>query len=117
MKLIETSISLQQLKKIAEEGFGDLVKAVVDVEKKIMVIDADLHADEEAYLLSLGSKQENVWGINLYPSLTGENFIEFDSMINVRPSQKNTSRNIEDKNIQKKIKYIVAKLIKNELST
>ncbi|PIR66234.1 MAG: hypothetical protein COU51_05110 [Parcubacteria group bacterium CG10_big_fil_rev_8_21_14_0_10_36_14] len=97
---------------MAEKRFGDLVKAVIDIEKDIMAIGGELHADEEQILLEQDSKQENLWGINLYPSKTGEDFIEFDSMINIRPRQNNRSRGVEDKDIQKKIAEIVKKLIK-----
>ncbi len=97
---------------MAEKLYGGLVKAVVDIEKNIMAVDAELHADEEALLLDQGSKQEYLWGINIYPDNIGkEDWIEFDSMINLRPSQGNRSRSIEDKNLQKKIKAIVKNLI------
>jgi len=84
----------------------------VDTEKGTMVVDAELHADEEALLLESDSEQKNLWGINLYPKLHGgEDFIEFDSMINLRPSQNNRSRGVEDENIRKKIIEIVKKLV------
>ena len=111
MKTISTPISRKELTNIAAQKFGNLVKAVVDINKKIMVIDADLHSDEEAELLHTGSKQENLWGINLYPELTGEDFIEFDSMINVRPSANNKSRSVESEHIRKQIVDIVLSLI------
>ena len=97
--------------------YGNLVKAVVDVEKEIMAVDAELHADEEKILLEQGSKQNNLWGINLYPEMTGEDFIEFDSMINLRPAQGNRSRSVDDIEMQAKIKKIVNKLTSNGLST
>jgi hypothetical protein len=112
MKIIEKQITLEELKEMSSKMFGNLVKAVVDVEKEIMAVDADLHADEEALLLEKGSSQKNLWGINIYPELTGEDFVEFDSMINLRPSQKNRSRGVDDAEIQKKILEIAAKLIK-----
>jgi hypothetical protein len=92
--------------------FGDLVKAVVDVERKIMAIGGELHSDEEALLLEDGSKQENLWGINIYPGLQNDNWIEFDSMINVRPSQDNRTRGIDNDEIRKKIVGIVSDLVK-----
>lgn len=91
--------------------FGNLVKAVVDVKKGIMVIDAAMHADEEKFLLDRGSKQDNLWGINLYPEQTGDNFIEFDSVINLRPRQNNFSRGVDDEKVRKKIINIVNKLV------
>jgi len=113
MKLIKDSISIQEIKKMAKQRFGNLVKAVIDIDKKIIVIDAELHADQESLLIQSGSQQSNLWGINFYPEKYGSSdFIEFDSMINLRPSQNNLSRNIENKKIQSKIRKIVATLIK-----
>jgi hypothetical protein len=112
IKILEETIDIKELIKIGEEGFGDLIKAVVDIEKEIMAIGGELHADEEAILLSLGSKQETLWGINFYPQKKDEEFIEFDSVINLKPAQGNRSRGIENPQIQKRIKEIVERLIK-----
>lgn len=111
MKIIKNKISIQELQKMAENMFGDLVKAVVDVEKEIMAIDAELHSDEEALLIENESSQNNLWGINIYPYNQGQEMIEFDSMINVRPSQGNRSRGIDDPKIQKLIIKIVNNII------
>lgn len=112
MKLVNTTISKNELKRMSEVFAGGLVKAVVDVEKEIMIVDASMHADEEKELLDMGSNQDNLWGINLYPELIGDDFIEFDSMINVRPRLNNFSRGIENEDLQKKIILIVFKLVK-----
>ena len=111
IKIINESISKSELRKIAENQFGDLIKAVVDIEKGVMAVGGDLHADEEKALLEERSKQENLWGINLYINKQEEEFIEFDSMINVRPSQNNKSRSVENLEIQRKIRDIVSKLV------
>jgi len=111
IKIINDPISKNELQKIAENQFGDLVKAVVDVEKETMAIGGDLHADEEKTLLEEGSKQENLWGVNLHINQPVDEWIEFDSMINVRPSQNNKSRGVESLEIQRKIRDIVSRLI------
>ena len=112
MKIIKEKISLNDLKKLAKSRFGNLVKAVIDIKKEILVIDADLHSDEEASLLSQGSSQENLWGINLYPDFYNQtDFIEFDSMINLRPSFGNKTRGVDNQKIRLIIKDIVNKLI------
>ena len=111
IKIITDKISLPELKKKAEERFGDMVKAVVDLEKGIMAIGGEMHADEEALLLENGSKQENLWGINLYPENKWDDFVEFDSMINIRPRQGNRSRGVEDEVTRKKILEVVNKLV------
>lgn len=114
MKEVKGQISKEELKEMASKMFGNLVKAVVDVEKEILVVDAELHSDAEAYLLQLGSKQENLWGINIYPDLNTEERVEFDSMINLRPSQGNNSREVENEEIQRKILDIVNSKIEHE---
>jgi hypothetical protein len=112
MKIVENNILLTELLEMARNRFGDLVKAVVDIEKEIMAVDSELHADEEALLLEKGSKQENLWGINIYPELTGAERIEFDSMINLKPDLGNRTRGIDQQGIKDKIIKIVNKLLK-----
>ena len=111
MQIVEKTISVEELKKMSEKMFGSLVKGVVDVEREILVVDAELHADEEKFLLENGSEQKNLWGINLYPEIKGDDFLEFDSMINLRPSQNNRTRGVEDSEIRRKIRGIIAKKI------
>jgi hypothetical protein len=88
MKLVDRGITVSDLQKMAEDRFGDLVKAVADIRRGVMAIDADLHSDEEAHSLENGSVQADLWGINLYPDLPPSDWIEFDSMINMRLSHR-----------------------------
>ncbi len=111
MQIVDSTIDRRDLNRMAQQTFGNFIKAVVDVEKEIIALDADLHADMEGVLLSSGSLQGHLWGINLYPDRLGEDWVEFDSMINLRPSQGNRSRDVEDPTIQKKIIAIVQKRI------
>ena len=112
MKIVNDTITIDEIKVMAANLFGDMVKAVVDVEREVIAFDAELHSDLEALLLDNGSKQKNLWGINIYPQLTKDEFVEFDSMINLRPSQGNRSRGVEDKALCSKIIGIVAKKVK-----
>lgn len=106
-----TPISLADLREMAAARFGDLVKAVVDLERRLMVVDAEMHSDEEAELLSDGSRQQDLWGINLYPELPEADWLEFDSMINLRPSFGNRSRSVDDPAIRERISEIVRSLV------
>lgn len=108
----EDPISLDELRRLAAGRFGDLVKAVVDIERGVMIVDADLHADQEAELLAGGSQQRNVWGINLYPDLPESDWLEFDSMINLRPSSGNRSRGVDDPAIRERITRLVFGLVR-----
>jgi len=112
MKIVTVALPLEELKQIAVDTFGNLVKAVVDVDRELIAIDAELHSDLEALLLEDGSKQESLWGINLYPEMPHDEFIEFDSLINVRPSHGNKSRGVDNVEIRKKITEVVVKRIK-----
>jgi len=108
---INNKITIDELKKMADNMFGELVKAVVDIEKEVMIVDAELHSDQEKEFLKNGSNQNNLWGINLYPDEDSEDFIEFDSMINLRPSWGNRSRGVDNLETQNTIKNIVKILI------
>ena len=111
MKQVD-SVSVNELQSMSDKMFGNIVKAVVDIDKRLMVIDAEMHVDEEQYLLEHGSLQNSLWGINLHPANYGQdNFIEFDSMINIRPRQQNMSRNVENPEVQNQIIDIVKGIV------
>jgi|SRR3989338_4653975 len=113
LHIIEKPITKDELKKIAEERFGDLVKGAVDIERGIMVLGGEFHMDESNFLHEQReSKSDNVWGINLYPGKSGDDMLEFDSVINIKSNLGNRTRSIDDPKIQEKIREIVNKLIK-----
>lgn len=107
MKILTQNLTIDDLKEMAAATFGNMIKAVVDIDRELVAVDAELHSDLEALLLENGSKQKSLWGINLYPEMSGGEFIEFDSMINVRPSQGNKTRGVENDEIRKKIVAVV----------
>jgi hypothetical protein len=109
--IIRNAVTRRELSNMAKQQFGDMVKAVVDVEQGIMAIGGELHSDEEALLLDQGSAQKNLWGINLYPERPVPEWIEFDSMINVRPSGGNRSRSVERADLREAITTIVNRLL------
>lgn len=113
IRIIKEPIRVEDLIKIMQEYAGDFVKAVIDVKQGIMALGGEFHADEEVVLMEQEkSARENTWGINLWPGKTGDAFVEFDSMINLKPSFGNRTRGVENLEIREKIKSIVAKLIK-----
>jgi hypothetical protein len=112
MKIVESEITIEELKEMSKKMFGNLVKAVVDTEKEIMAVDGELHSDEQEILIEGGSKYENLWGINIYPDNKNEDWIEFDSMINLKPGLGQRIRGVENLEIKEKIIKIVNKLVK-----
>jgi len=112
MEIVKDKIEISELKEMAKKMHDNLVKAMVDVEKEIMAVDAGLHADLMEFLIEKeNSEPKNIWGINIFPDKSGEDLIEFDSMMNIKPAFNNKTRGVDDENIRKIIIDIVNKLI------
>ena len=111
IKIIKDKVSQADIKELARQTFGDMVKVVVDVERGIMAAGGEMHADCEQVLLDDGSKQENLWGANIYPGSSGDDFIEYQSLINIRPSVGNRNMEIEDEAIRGQVKLVIEKLV------
>lgn len=109
--IIDKELKMTELEEMAQRLFGNMVKAVVDVDRELIAVDAELHADLESMLIQDGSRQKDLWGINLYPDMAGGEFVEFDSMINMRPSQGNRSNGVESVELRDKISSIVRKRV------
>ena len=106
-KPIKSSVILEKYNNV----YGTMIKAVVDIDKAIMAIDAELHSDLESHLIVQGSKQHDLWGINLFLNKVKPEWIDFTALINIRPSMGNRSMIIQDDNIKKKIAAIVYRLV------
>ena len=113
-RVVSKPISRGDLARWAEERFGDWIKGVVDVSRGILVVGGDLHADDVAVLLAHNSRLQDLWGINLYPGDESPDWIEFDSMINIRPRDGNRSRGVDDEGIRTRIRAVVESLIPGE---
>ena len=111
MQILQEPVSREDLKIIARNTFGDMVKCVADVRQGILAIDANLHADLETALLENGSAQQDLWGFNLWVEEEGEDFIEYDSLINIRSWQGNPSRDVLNPQVRKAIADIVHRFI------
>jgi hypothetical protein len=105
-------IPIEELRALARQRFGDMVKGVVDIARGVLLLDADLHSDQEAELLAEGSAQRDLWGVNLYPDLEPAEWLEFDSMINLRPSFGNRSRGVDDAATRDSIATLIDRLVR-----
>jgi len=112
IRIIKEKITREQLKEFAREGYGSVLKVVVDIEKEIIALGGEFHSDANLLLIEKeGSNQRDIWGFNISPKRSKENWIEFVSLINIRPSDNNFDMEIKNKKIKEKIKQIVNKLI------
>jgi len=111
IKVIEEKITKQELEDFAQKNYGDMIKAAVDIEKEIIALGGEFHSDANEALIEQGSNQRNIWGINIYPAKNKEEWIEFVSLINIRPADNNFDMEVQDKEIREKIKQILNKLI------
>ena len=111
IQLITSKISKKDLETIARDNFENMVKGVVDLQKKVIALGGELHADAEQFLLERDSSQKDLWGFNIYSDRTFENRIEYTSFINIRPHDGNRSIEITNQELKNKIKTIVDALI------
>ncbi len=111
MRILEKPITKSDLIKESENFIEEnAIKAVVDVEKGLLAVDSPMYYDCEQLLLSEGSRQQDLWGINLYLDEEEiDNIVEFDSMINIRPSQNNRSRGVDDPEMRARVIEVVSK--------
>lgn len=114
IRIIKIPITRKELQAVADGSFGELVKAVVDIKQGTMAIGGEFHAEEEMALMeNENSQRDHTWGINVYPKKQGDDFIEFDSMINLKPAFGNRTRYVENPEIRKRVQDIVSQLIKD----
>ena len=85
------------------ECFDVYIKTVIDVKNKICSAGCDRHYESEKILLDQGSSQDNIWGggVDLETKI-----IDFNSMINIRPTQGNPSNEIQDHDLRKKYEQL-----------
>ena len=111
IKIIKRKISQSELQAIAKLNYGEMVKGVADIARKIVALGGELHADAESVLLDDGSKQKDLWGFNIYPNKAREQRLEYTSFINIRPVDKNTSLEIKDEGLRRKVRDVVDHVI------
>lgn len=109
--LKDKPISPGELRTLTERFFVDMVKYVADIERGIIAVGGELHADAEALLIQEGSRQADLWGANYYPGFGSSDCIEYTSLINIRPSQGNRSMVIEDDEIRDRLQALTHRLI------
>ena len=111
IKIIDKKITEPELREIAKDFYGEMVKGVVDVEREIMVMGGEYHMDANVELINNGSKQQNVWGFNWYFDKTGDERIEYVSLINIRPAQGSRMMEVQDVSLRDKMKTIILRYL------
>ena len=111
IRIIDKKIEQSELREIAKDFYGHMIKGVVDIEREILAMGGEYHMDANMILIENNSKQQHVWGFNWYFDKNGDEQIEYISLINIRPAQGNRSMEIEDLNLRDKMKSIILKYI------
>ena len=109
--IIDKRIEPDELSRLVQLFFGDMVKYVVDLERGIAAVGGEMHADAEAALLEEGSRQEHLWGANYFPGRGRDRCIQFTSLINIRPSKGNRSMEIQDPEIKEQVRQLTSALL------
>lgn len=93
-----TPYTKDEIEKLLEQ-FDTYIKTVIDIKKRICTAGCGRHFESEKVLLDRGSKQSDIWGGGIDCN-TKE--IDFNSFINIRPTDNNPSNDILDPEIRKK---------------
>lgn len=111
IRIIKDKITKKELEELAEEFYVEMVKGVADIEKGIIALGGEWHIDANQVLIEDGSKQENLWGFNIYIDKSKPERLEYNSLINIRPRQGNKNMEIEDEEIKNRIFEIINNLV------
>ena len=109
--MISERLAPVELARLVGQSFQDMLKFVVDVERRVAAVGGELHADAEALLLDRGSAQESLWGGNYYPGRGEGECIGYQSLINIRPSLGNRGLTVQDPALREKIRSVVFELL------
>jgi len=104
-------VDASTLKRLTAHWFGDMVKLVVDVDRRVVALGGELHADAEALLLEDGSRQTDLWGANYFPGAGPEQCLELTALINIRPGQGNRGMVVQDEAVAARMRAIVWELV------
>ena len=111
--VVKDTVSIPELKALAHEFYGDVIKAVIDVRQGILGVGGEFHSEIERLLIEdHDAQREDTWGINLLLDKSGNDFIEFDSMINLKPAHGNRTRDVENEEARQNIRSIVAQRVR-----
>lgn len=111
IEIIKRPITRAEAQEIAKEFYGNMVKGAADIERGVIALGGKWHMDANMKLIEGGSKQNSVWGFNVYVEEDGEERIEYVALINIRPALGNRDMYIEDRVIREKIRSIIDRLI------
>ena len=90
------------------QEYENMIKIVVDIRRRFLSGGGEMHSDCESTLLEDGSEQDDLWGANWYP---GEQRIEFESLINIRPRLGNRNIVIQDENLRKQVESVTREIL------
>lgn len=98
----------EEVEKVAED-LDKYIKVVIDVKRNILAAGGIRHVEAEQILISQGSNQKDLWGGGL-DLMTGS--MDYDSMINIRPHDNNSSREVLSQEIRQKMTELINKILK-----
>ncbi len=111
IKILDSKITIEEVKQLADMWYGTMIKGAVDIEGARVALGGDYHIEDSELLTDTGSKFEDVWGFNIRFEENPDGVLEFDSMVNIKPNLGNRSRNIGNEEIVKKATTIIYKFI------
>src|SRR3989344_8346737 len=108
IKIVREKISKNELEELAKDFYGFMIKGAIDIDREIVAFGGEYHIDANSVLIQEGSRQENIWGFNIHIHKLKDlsDWLEYTSLINIRPNQENKTMKIQSEELRKKIKKI-----------
>ena len=111
IRIIREPVTHDVLEELMRVHYRTFIKGVADIERGVIALGGDWHMDANTVLFSDGSEQKNLWGFNIYLGKSGDEAIEYESIINIRPAQNNRGRVIEDERVRSQVRSLVAQFV------
>lgn len=105
--IVEEKISITELEEIAKEFYTPMIKGVVDIETRSIAFGGEYHIDANQKLIERNSKQKDIWGFNVYLNRPRDVWVEYTSLINIRPGQDNFDMEVSSTQIREKMLQII----------
>lgn len=111
LHLLEKPILMKDVRVLAQEDYGTMIKGTVDIVEKKIALGGDYHMETCELLVENGSSHHNIWGFNIHFDEGPDGLLEFDSLVNIKPAIGNKSRSVENPEIIEQATRIIHSLI------
>src|SRR3989338_8523118 len=104
IRIVTEPIPILEVEELAKDSYTTMIKGVVDIERASIALGGEYHIDANNRLIEDGSLQPHLWGFNIHFDRGSSEWLEYRSLINIRPAAGNRSMLVKDANLQEKMR-------------